>query len=126
MSESRVFLNKINNIIKDLQERYDITLSVGVKNIFKILVKEVIDRKGLFKTIEYHESDIFRSLDMIISEMKEEPSDIDLEISDAYRFRDMPRNVHPRSRGSKFLTSASFLSAISKKYCNIPPFCKRK
>ena len=121
MSESRIFFRRYNDRIRTLQKKYNIILSAGVRNILKILVEEVIDREGLFITIDNYESSIFTSLDKIISEMNEETSEIDLELSNNFSFREV------RSGGSKkFLTSASFLSAIHKKFCNIPPFCKRK
>lgn len=120
MSENKVFFKQFSNVINELQDRYNIDLSDGLKKIFKIMVGEVIDREGLFKTIEFHKIDIYESLEMIISEMTREPSEIDLEISRNHRLRDMYR------RGGKFLTSASFLSAIHKKFCNIPPFCRRR
>lgn len=121
MSERKLFFNRHNNIIRALQEQYNIFLSEGVKKILKILVDEVIDREGLYKTMVNYESSIYSSLDMIIFAMKEETSEIDLEISKNMSFRE------DRFKGAnKFLTSASFLSAIHKKFCNIPPFCKRK
>lgn len=121
MSERKLFFDRHKNRIKALQEEYNIFLSEGVKNILKILIEEVIDREGLYKTMENYESSIYTSLDTIISAMNEETSEIDLEISKNMSFREV------RFKGAnKFLTSASFLSAIHKKFCNIPPFCKRK
>lgn len=121
MSESKIFFSRFNDRIRTLQKEYNIILSAGVKIILKILVEEVIDREGLFKTIDKYESSIYNSLEMIISTMNEETSEIDLELSKSIPFRE-----HRFNRTKKFLTSASFLSTIHKKFCNIPPFCKRK
>ena len=121
MSERKMFFHRYNERIKILQKDYNIILSEGVKSILKILVEEVIDRESLFRTIENYESSIFPSLRKIISSMNEEPSEIDLELSKNIRFREVRFG-----RANKFLTSASFLSAIHKKFCNIPPFCRRK
>ena len=121
MPESRIFFSRYNDRIRILQKKYNIILSEGVKGILKILVEEVIDREGLFKTMDNYESSIFTSLDKIISSMNEEPSEIDSELSNNIPFREVRIG-----RANKFLTSASFLSAIHKKFCNIPPFCRRK
>jgi hypothetical protein len=94
-------IETINSIIGEYEEKTNIQLTAGAKQILFI---PVIEHLNIGELID--ENQIFRTLGEIFSSMETDPDIRDIKLEDEIR------------------SGFSVIKAFWDKFCKIPPFCK--